>query len=577
MSKYRSFKPVGLKDRTWPESVISSAPIWSSVDLRDGNQSLATPMNIPQKQRMFKLLVEMGFKEIEVGFPSASQIEYDFLRGLIEDEMIPGDVAVQVLTQSRRHLIERSVQSLRGCKKAIIHLYNSTSEQQRRITFKKSKQEVLDIALEGTRNIIQLLPELDGSEIIFQYSPESFTGTELDYAAEVCNAVIDLWNPARRGKIIINLPATVELSTPNIFADMIEWMCRNMPRRDEVIVSLHTHNDRGTGVAATELGLMAGADRVEGTLFGNGERTGNVDIVTLALNMFSQDVDPGLDVFNVPAIRRIYEETTEMTVHQRHPYGGDLVFTAFSGSHQDAISKGMALVDTNPDCLWDVPYLPIDPQDIGRSYEAIIRINSQSGKGGVAYRLESDYGLRIPKKMQPELGACINKISDRLVRELTSEEIKEAFDDEYVNRGDPITLEQYNLTRHSHSQEVVFVGRVRIGEKEYELAGKGNGPIDAFMHAINSLCGTDAAVGEYEEQAIGSGSAAEAAAYIRIESGTGHISWGVGRDTDTSAAHFTAILAAINRSDFYSGEVSEQGVQAIAQLIKELPGPAPKG
>jgi 2-isopropylmalate synthase len=568
MPKYRPYPQVQLENRTWPNQRIDRAPMWCTVDLRDGNQALAQPMSITEKERMFNLLVEMGFKQVEIGFPSASQIEYDFLRTLIDNRMIPDDVAVQVLTQSRKHLIERTVQSLKGAKKAVIHLYNSTSEQQRRITFRKSKDEIKAIALEGTQHIIDLLPELEGTEVTFQYSPESFTGTELEYALEVCEAVIDLWDPSKRGKMIINLPATVELSTPNIFADQIEWMCRNFSRRDEIIISLHTHNDRGTGVAATELGLMAGADRVEGTLFGNGERTGNVDIITLALNLFSQGVDPGLDLHDIPRIRRIYEETTRMHVHERHPYGGDLVFTAFSGSHQDAISKGMALVETSGDQLWDVPYLPIDPQDIGRSYEAIIRINSQSGKGGVAYVLENEFGLKIPKGLQPELGETVTAISDKVIRELSSDEIKAAFDKEYVNRNDQIELLDYAVIRSHYSHDVTFRGSVGIGGSEYELIGHGNGPIDAFMHAMNALLDIQMTIAEYEEQAIGAGSATEAAAYIRVEGHDGHTMWGVGRDTDTSTAHFTAILSAMNRCGCLDIDIMDQNVEAMRMAIE---------
>ena len=556
MAKYEAFAPVELADRCWPNKQIRQVPLWCSVDLRDGNQALATPMNISEKERMFALLLELGFKEIEVGFPSASQIEYDFLRKLVESGAIPDDVYVQILTQSRKHLIERSVQSLKGTKRAIIHLYNSTSEQQRRITFKKNREEVKAIATAGTKQIIELLPELEGTEVTFQYSPESFTATELDFSLEVCEAVIDLWDPPKRGRMIINLPATVELSTPNIFADQIEWMIRKMKRRDEVLISLHTHNDRGTGVAATELGLMAGGDRVEGTLFGNGERTGNVDIITLALNMLSQGLDPGLDLQDVSRIRRIYEETTRMAVHERHPYGGDLVFTAFSGSHQDAISKGMAIMGKNPHARWDVPYLPIDPNDIGRSYEAIIRINSQSGKGGVAYVLENEYGFRIPRNLQPEIGAAITVISDRVVRELRSEEIYEAFMQEYVNRRDRLTLAEYSLKREHHSREVIFRGGIEIDGKEHELTGKGNGPIDAFMQGLNHVFNNKMSIGEYEEQAIGTGNASEAAAYIRLVDASGAGMWGVGRDTDSSAAHFIAILSALNRWQGFKADVS---------------------
>ncbi|WP_037546643.1 2-isopropylmalate synthase [Spirochaeta lutea] len=566
MAKYRPYPPVKLSDRTWPERVISTPPQWCSVDLRDGNQALATPMNIDQKMKMFSLLVELGFKEIEIGFPSASQIEYDFLRSLIEKDLIPEDVTIQVLTQSRRHLIERTVQSLKGCKKAIIHLYNSTSEQQRRITFSMSQQEILDIAIAGTKTIIELLPELEGTEVTLQYSPESFTGTELPYALEVCQQVIQTWDPKLRGPVIINLPATVELSTPNIYADQIEWFSRNLDHREQIIISLHTHNDRGTGVAATELGLMAGAQRVEGTLFGNGERTGNVDIVTLALNLFSQGINPGLDFSNLPRVRQVYEECTQMDVHPRHPYAGDLVFTAFSGSHQDAISKGMALVEGKTEALgtqskarsswnqafaentplWDVPYIPIDPKDIGRTYQAIIRINSQSGKGGVAYILEQEYGFRVPRAMQPELGAAANRVSDSLVRELTAEEIFTIFQEEFVNCRSPFSLKSYSLQRNG-SHQVAFTGVLLQEGEDMRLQGLGNGPIDAFVHALKEAFGLSLSVAEYTEQAIGAGSGTEAAAFICLQTEHGDRIWGVGQDTDTSGANFAAILSAINR------------------------------
>jgi 2-isopropylmalate synthase len=549
MPKYKAYPTMDMNDRQWPSKVIDTAPQWCSVDLRDGNQALATPMSIDKKLRMFDLLLTLGFKEIEIGFPSASQIEYDFLRTLIEKDLIPDDVTVQVLTQSRRHLIERTVQSLKGAKKAIIHLYNSTSEQQRRITFKKNKEEIKTIAIEGTQIVVDLLPELEGTDVTFQYSPESFTGTEMDYALEVCEAVKEVWDPKKRGPIIINLPATVEMSTPNIYADQIEWFSRKISERDLVKISLHTHNDRGTGVAATELALMAGADRVEGTLFGNGERTGNVDIVTLALNMQSQGVDSKLDFSKLPEVRKTYEHCTDMDVHDRHPYAGDLVFTAFSGSHQDAISKGMEMLDTeDPEAHWDVPYLPIDPKDIGRTYQAIIRINSQSGKGGVAYVLDNEYGIRIPRAMQMEVGSVVNEVSDKLVRELTSEEILDIFEKEYLKTEGPLKLDEYSISKHHDSGDVSFVGSVTVDGSEKKLEGKGNGPIDAFLHAINTTFNVNFEVAEFEEQAIGSGTQTEAAAFIAVESHDGQQIWGVGKDTDTSAAHFTAILNAINRS-----------------------------
>ncbi len=557
-----------MPSRQWPNRVHTSAPIWCSVDLRDGNQALATPMNVDQKLRMFHLLVQLGFKEIEIGFPSASQIEYDFLRKLIEENHIPDDVWVQVLTQSRDHLIQKTFESLKGAKRAIVHLYNSTSEQQRRITFGKSKEEIKAIALDGTQLVIDLLPQLQGTEVMFQYSPESFTATEIDYALEVCQGVKDLWNPKKRGTMILNLPATVELSTPNIYADQIEWFCEHLQGRNEVIISLHTHNDRGTGVAATELGMLAGADRVEGTLFGNGERTGNVDIITLGLNLFTQGIHPHLDFSNLPRIRQVYEECTLMDVHPRHPYGGELVFTAFSGSHQDAISKGMALVEQEEakiagpadpgkerwdrafstlTPLWDVPYLPIDPKDIGRTYQAIIRINSQSGKGGVAYILEQEYGIRIPRSMQPELGTITNKVSDTLVRELTAEEIFDIFQKEFVNQTSHYELVSYHVSREE-SHRVQFSGIIRVDDSRVEVTGYGNGPIDAFVHGLQESFNISVSVAEYTEQAIGAGSGTEAAAFICLQTPQGIRVWGVGQDTDTSGANFAAILSGVNRA-----------------------------
>jgi 2-isopropylmalate synthase len=548
MAKYQPYPTMSMPDRTWPDKTIDKAPIWCSVDLRDGNQALATPMNLDQKLMLFKLLVDIGIKEIEVGFPSASQIDFDFCRMLIDQKMIPDDVSIQILTQARKHLIERSFESLKGAKKAILHLYNSTSEQQRRITFNKSRDEIKQMAIDGTQMVIDQLKEVEGTEVQLQYSPESFTGTEMDYALEVCEAVVDTWDPDKRGPVILNLPATVELSTPNVFADRIEWFLKNFSRPDKVIVSLHTHNDRGTGVAATELGLMAGATRVEGTLFGNGERTGNLDLVTTALNMFSQGIDTGLDFSDLPTIRTIFEQCTAMDVHPRHPYAGDLVFTAFSGSHQDAIKKGMAYKNRSSSELWDVPYLPIDPKDIGRTYKAIIRINSQSGKGGVAYILENEYGIKIPKAMQPELGTIINKVSDDLVRELTAEEIFDILKREYIDCGSPLCLGSYAINSNAGDKSVSFTGTVLESGNSVDITGNGNGPIDAFMHAVNSHFSLDLEVAEFEEQAVGSGTETEAAAFIGLQDKGGKITWGIGRDTDTSAAHFTAILNAINRT-----------------------------
>ncbi len=416
ITKYQPFPPIDLPDRQWPSRTITSAPIWCSVDLRDGNQALAIPMSVTEKLEMFKLLVQIGFKEIEVGFPAASQIEFDFIRRLIEENHIPDDVTIQVLVQAREELIERTFESIQGAKKAIVHLYNSTSPLQRRVVFGMEKPEIVGIATRGTQLVKELTATIPETQIIFQYSPESFSSTEIEFSLEICEAVVDIWQPTRENKIILNLPATVEFFTPNIHADQIEWFCRHMRNRETAIISLHTHNDRGTGIAATELGLLAGADRVEGTLFGNGERTGNVDIVTLALNMYTQGVDPGLDFSDINAVSAIYEKCTRMGIPPRQPYAGELVFTAFSGSHQDAINKGMTAQDSEPGALWQVPYLPLDPKDIGRTYEAIIRINSQSGKGGVAYVMESEFGFQLPRAMRIEFGKIINTLLIRAVK-----------------------------------------------------------------------------------------------------------------------------------------------------------------
>ena len=432
ITKYTPFPQIDLPDREWPGKTITRAPIWASVDLRDGNQALATPMNVDEKLEMFDLLVEIGFKEIEVGFPSASDTEFNFIRRLVEEKRIPEDVTLQVLVQAREHLIRRTFESLQGVSKAIVHLYNSTSPVQRRVTFNKTKEEIKQIAVEGTRLVKSLISTIPDTRVRMEYSPESFSDTEVSYALEVCEAVMAEWAPTETNKIILNLPATVEVATPNVHADQIEWFCRNLKERDKAYISLHTHNDRGTGVAATELGLLAGADRVEGTLFGNGERTGNLDIVTVALNLYTQGIDPLLDFSQLEHIRSVYERITRMTVHERHPYAGDLVFTAFSGSHQDAIKKGMDLraKENTDSARWEVPYLAIDPEDIGRDYEAIIRINSQSGKGGVAYILERDFGLDLPKAMHPDVGMVINKTADRGSRELSPSEVHAVFTQE---------------------------------------------------------------------------------------------------------------------------------------------------
>ena len=547
MAKYRPFPQVPLADRHWPDRTIATPPIWCSVDLRDGNQALPVPMDTEQKLEMFELLAEIGFKEIEIGFPSASQIEYDFLRMLIDDKRIPEDVSLQVLTQAREHLIGKTVESVKGAPNVVIHLYNSTSELQRRITFQMDRDEIKAIAVRGTELIVSLLPELSGSNVKYEYSPESFTGTELDYALEVCEAVIDAWNPDENGDIILNLPATVEMSTPNVYADMIEWFSRNVKQRDRVIMSLHTHNDRGTGVAATELALMAGAQRVEGTLFGNGERTGNLDIVTVALNMLSQGIDPGLDFSNLPKVQGVYERTTGLRVPERQPYSGELVFTAFAGSHQDAIKKGMDRQNFDRETNWEVPYIPIDPHDIGRTYKAIIRINSQSGKGGVSYVLSRNFGLEIPKSMHPQIGQKINEVSDKLVKELSPDEVYQVFADNFLNLDTPLALLEYDI--HSdRTGRVECTAEISYDGEASRIKGEGNGPIDAFVHAMQSNEWNSFALIDFHEQAIGSGSGTEAAAYIMIRTPEDNEYWGVGRNTDSTAAGLHALVSAYNRS-----------------------------
>lgn len=551
MAKYRQFPRVALKDRTWPDRPIDRAPQWCSVDLRDGNQALATPMSVEEKLEMFDLLVKIGFKEIEIGFPSASQIEFDFARKLIEDKRVPEDVWIQVLTQSREHLIRRTFESVAGANKVIIHLYNSTSALQRRVTFAMSKEQIKSIAVTGTKLVRSLLPQLAPTSVRFEYSPESFSDTEPEYALEVCEAVMDVWEPTAAAPMILNLPNTVEWCTANVHADQIEWFCRHMKHRDRAIVSLHTHNDRGTGVAATEMGLMAGAQRVEGTLFGNGERTGNLDIVTVALNMFSQGVDPGLNLNDIPAIRQVYERCTRMEVPPRHPYGGDLVFTAFSGSHQDAIKKGMDLRAGLDERVapWEVPYLPIDPHDIGRTYEAIVRINSQSGKGGVAYVMSRDFGLEMPKAMHPEMGTIINRIADSLGRELSPREIYDSFVQEYLNAKRPIELVSTSFTaRNGGGHDVACKARVRHEGREMDISGTGNGPIDSFAHAMETAGWKDFQLTDFHEHAVGTGTGTEAIAYIQIELRDGRRFYGAGVDTNINLAGIKALVSAYDRA-----------------------------
>jgi 2-isopropylmalate synthase len=549
ITKYRPFPPVNLPDRQWPGRTLTRAPIWCSVDLRDGNQALAQPMSVEEKLEYFALLVRIGFKEIEIGFPSASQIEFDFCRRLIEGNLIPDDVAVQVLCQAREDLIVRSFEALRGARQAIFHLYNSTSPAQRRHVFNASRADILRIAKQGTAWVRQHAAPLvaAGTGVRFEYSPESFTSTELDYALEVCEAVTDVWQPTTAEPIILNLPATVEYASPNVHADQIEWMCRHLTRRDRTLVSLHTHNDRGTGVAATELALLAGADRVEGTLFGNGERTGNLDLVTSALNLYTHGLHPGLDFSNINEIREVYERTTRLEVPPRHPYAGELVFTAFSGSHQDAIKKSWAARDpARPDDPWDVLYIPIDPADIGRSYRAIIRINAQSGKGGVAYILEQEFGYSLPKAMHREIGRLINEVADTRGTELTPADVHEIFRQEYLERRTPLALQHFKTTERD--SEVTCVVALAIDGVARELTGQGNGPIDAFTRALAATALPRFEVLSYVEHSLGKGSEARAVSYIQIKTDRGQTLFGAGVDTNIELASIKAIVSALNRA-----------------------------
>ncbi len=552
MPKYTPFKTADLPDRTWPDKTITETPIWCSVDLRDGNQALAVPMSVRDKLEMFDLLLEVGFKEIEVGFPSASQIDFDFVRKLVEEDRIPEDVFIQVLTQSREPLIRRTFESVQGAKNVIIHLYNSTSPLQRKITFNMGKDEIKQIAVNGTRLVKELAPTLKGTNVRFEYSPESFSDTETEYALEVCEAVMEVWGPTPENRMILNLPDTVEWIPAHKHADQIEWFCRNMKHRDRAIISMHTHNDRGTGVAACEMGVMAGADRVEGTLFGNGERTGNLDIVTVALNRMADGVDPGLDLRNVPRIRAIYERCTRMTVPPRHPYAGELVFTAFSGSHQDAIKKGMDRRDdsTAPDAPWEVPYLHIDPRDIGRTYESIVRINSQSGKGGVAYVMSRDYGFEMPKSMHPEMGALVNRIADEWGRELTTSEIYEAFNREFLQVNYPLEVKKITFDYvDDENRSLTCKTVIKHSGSEYTAGGIGNGPISAFTHALEGQGWRDFRLTDFHEHAIGEGVDTDAVAYVQIQlDGSGRTFWGAGIDANIDRAGTKALVSAYNRA-----------------------------
>ncbi|MEK7575120.1 MAG: 2-isopropylmalate synthase [Patescibacteria group bacterium] len=544
--KYCPFPQIALPNREWPGKVITTAPFWCSVDLRDGNQALAVPMNVGQKLEMFQMLVKLGFKEIEIGFPSASNTDFRFTRLLIEGGHIPDDVTIQVLVQARKDLIERTFQSLVGAKRVIIHMYNSTSPAQRRVVFGKSKDEIKALAVTGAKLIKDRLHRLKGTDVTLQYSPESFSATEVEYAKEVSEAVMDVWQPTPTRKMILNLPCTVEVATPNVYADQIEWICRNIKNRDCLIISLHTHNDRNTGTAATELGLLAGADRVEGTLFGNGERTGNLDIVTVALNLYTHGIDPGLDFSDLAAVRQMYERTTGMTVPARHPYAGELVFTAFSGSHQDAIKKGLAEWDKGGRKHWDVPYLTVDPRDLGRAYHEVIRVNGQSGKGGVAYLLETEFGLELPKDMQREFGPIANDLVDQLGREVKGEELKAMFWKEYVERNSPLALEHFASENNGTCS---CVARVFFGGSVHEVEASGNGPVDAFVRAlISQLRVPHFAVQAYVEHALEAGEESKAIAYVQVER-DGKTWWGAGVDTNIELAAVRAVLSALNRAN----------------------------
>ncbi|MFL2717327.1 MAG: 2-isopropylmalate synthase [Gammaproteobacteria bacterium] len=542
--KYKAFEPINLKDRKWPNKVIQEAPVWCSVDLRDGNQALIEPMGSERKNRMFSLLCKLGFKEIEVGFPSASKTDFDFVRDLIENKKIPSDVNIQVLTQARKELIIKTFDSLKGASKGIIHFYNSTSTLQRKVVFDQDKDGIKKIAVDAAKLIKDLAIENSETEWTFEYSPESFTGTELEYAREVCDEVVDILSPASKNKIIINLPATVEMSTPNIYGDQIEWMNNNLKNRDNICISLHPHNDRGTAVAASEFGLMAGADRVEGTLFGNGERTGNVDIVTIALNMLTQGIEPKLDFSNINSVMREVEYCNQLPVHPRHPYAGDLVFTAFSGSHQDAIKKGFQAIKQSNDPKWEVPYLPIDPADLGRNYEAVVRINSQSGKGGVAFLLEKDHGVSLPRRLQISLSQEIQKIADESGKEITSNEVWNIFESNYLK---PVNNFLYIKHTSSSKDEIHSLQlTMKMNDKEVHIEGSGNGPIDSFINGISENMGITLKVADYQQSAISSGSDAKAAAYIELEKDDKTF-WGVGINPNTTRASFDAIIVGLSK------------------------------
>jgi 2-isopropylmalate synthase len=555
--RYRPFheivEPVSLPDRTWPDKRITTAPLWCAVDLRDGNQALIDPMSPGRKRRMFDLLVRMGYKEIEVGFPAASQTDFDFVREIIEDDAIPDDVTIQVLTQARTELIERTYEACEGAPRAIVHLYNSTSILQRRVVFRSDRRGISKIATDGAEDVLRFSEKYPDTDWRFEYSPESYTGTELEYAVDVCNAVSAIWQPSREAPMIVNLPATVEMATPNVYADSIEWMHRHLDRRDAIVLSLHPHNDRGTGVAAAELGYQAGADRIEGCLFGNGERTGNVDLVTLGMNLFTQGIDPQIDFSDIDEIRRTVEYCNQLAVAERHPWGGDLVYTAFSGSHQDAINKGFDAMRAGAaeagveveDFPWEVPYLPVDPKDIGRTYEAVIRVNSQSGKGGVAYIMKAEHQFDLPRRLQIEFSRAIQEVTDSEGGEVSPKEMRDVFETEYLTRETPLKLIRHRLTSDGEGTDEI-VATVRVENDLHEITGSGNGPLAAFVDALAGI-GFDVRVLDYQEHAMSSGDDARAAAYVEctVED---KVLWGVGVDSSIVSASLKAVVSAINRA-----------------------------
>jgi 2-isopropylmalate synthase len=555
--RYKPFhelvEPVSLPDRTWPDTRITKAPLWCAVDLRDGNQALIDPMSPTRKRRMFDLLVRMGYKEIEVGFPAASQTDFDFVREIIEQGAIPDDVSIQVLTQARPELIERTFQACEGAPRAIVHLYNSTSILQRRVVFRSDRPGIAKIATDGAENVLRFSEKFPGTDWRFEYSPESYTGTELQYAVEVCNAVSEIWQPTAAHPMIVNLPATVEMATPNVYADSIEWMHRNLARRDGILLSLHPHNDRGTGVAAAELGYQAGADRIEGCLFGNGERTGNVDLVTLGMNLFTQGIDPQIDFSDIDEIRRTVEYCNQLPVGERHPWGGDLVYTAFSGSHQDAINKGFDAMKADAveagvevdEMPWEVPYLPVDPKDIGRTYEAVIRVNSQSGKGGVAYIMKTEHQLDMPRRLQMEFSKVVQEVTDTEGGEVSPKEMRDVFETEYLQRETPLRLIRHRLTSDGEGRDEI-VATVRVESDLHEIRGSGNGPLAAFVDALAGI-GFDVRVLDYQEHAMGGGDDARAAAYVEcaVED---TVLWGVGIDSSIVSATLKAVVSAVNRA-----------------------------